>query len=114
MSVSSSGNLRKSVSTLQVHYGEISWWPGDRDEVVIGAILTRQTRWENVIRALRELRARGLCPVAAPCPADLRDIEEYIRCTGFFRDTHAYIVEYAKEILRIKRCDTCILVNLSG
>jgi endonuclease-3 related protein len=85
MSVSSSGNLQKTVCTLLGRYGEIRWWPGDRDEVMIGAILTRQTRWENVTRALAELKARGLCSVAALRSADIRDIEEAIRCTGYFR-----------------------------
>jgi endonuclease-3 related protein len=30
------------------------------------------------------------------------------------RQTHAHIVEYAKEFCIKKRCDTCILVNSSG
>lgn len=85
MSGSSSGKLSKTLGVLRDRYGEISWWPGDRDEVMIGAILTQQTRWENVIRALAKLRVRGLCSVAALCSADLQDIEEAIRCTGFFR-----------------------------
>jgi endonuclease III related protein len=66
-------------------YGEISWWPGDRDEVMIGAILTQQTRCENVERALAELRFRGLCSIADLHSADIHDIEESVRCTGFFR-----------------------------
>jgi endonuclease III related protein len=66
-------------------YGEISWWPGDSDEVMIGAILTQQTRWENVERALAELRSRGLCSIADLYSADIHDIEESVRCTGFFR-----------------------------
>jgi len=85
MSVSSSGKVQTIVSILRDRYGEISWWPGDRDEVMIGTILTRQTRWENVTRALAELRSRGICPMAAHRSAEIRP-------------THAHIVEYAKEI----------------
>jgi endonuclease III-like uncharacterized protein len=76
MSESSSGKLSKTLGILRDRYGEISWWPGDRDEVMIGAILTQQTRWENVIRALAKLRVRGLCSVAALGSADLQDIEK--------------------------------------
>ena len=54
MSVSSSIKVECIVRLLAGHYGEIAWWPGDTDEVMIGAILTQQTRWENVERALRE------------------------------------------------------------
>ncbi len=211
MSVSSSYKLQTTVRALRSRYGEISWWPGDCDEVMIGAILTQQARWEQVTRALAVLRSRGLCSIAALSSAHIRDIEDAVRCTGFFRikakrlqslaahvvntygsvaamehvptavlradllsvngigeetadsilcygfsrtsfvidaytekilrctgineprwslkallesalpcdnqeyrKTHAYIVEYAKEFCIKKRCDTCILVNLSG
>jgi endonuclease-3 related protein len=52
---------------------------------MIGAILTQQTWWENVIRALAKLRVRGICLVVALGSADLKDIKEAIRCRGFFR-----------------------------
>jgi endonuclease-3 related protein len=31
-----------------------------------------------------------------------------------YRQTHAHIVEYAKEYCGKKRCDACILVNSNG
>lgn len=58
-------------------------------------------QWENVIRARAEIRANGLCPVVALCSADLWDIKEDTGCMVYFRDTHAYIVEYAKMILQV-------------
>ena len=73
------------VRALKKRYGTIPWWPGDRDEVMIGAILTQQTRWENVERALADLHRKGLCTMAAIRLADVRDIEDAIRCTGFYR-----------------------------
>ncbi|MGA2121620.1 MAG: Fe-S cluster assembly protein HesB [Methanoregula sp.] len=85
MSASSSVKIRRIVRALAKKYGRIPWWPGDCDEVMIGAILTQQTRWENVERALADLRRRGLCSMSAIRLADVRDIEEAIRCTGFYR-----------------------------
>ena len=73
------------VRALGKKYGRIPWWPGDRDEVMIGAILTQQTRWENVEKALAALHRRGFCTMAALRLADVRDIEDAIRCTGFYR-----------------------------
>jgi len=52
---------------------------------MIGAILTQQTRWENVDRALGNLKKRGLNSFDAILTADIQDIEDAIRCTGFFR-----------------------------
>jgi endonuclease-3 related protein len=89
MSASSSGDnaakARKIVRLLRDRFGEIPWWPGDTDEVMIGAILTQQTRWENVVKALDILKARGLCSMQAIYTADPQEIEEAVRCTGFYR-----------------------------
>ena len=58
MSGSSSVKVKHLISSLAGCFGEIAWWPGDTDEVMIGAILTQQTRWENVERALTDLKKR--------------------------------------------------------
>ena len=89
MSASSSGNnatkAKKIVGILKTRFGDIPWWPGNTDEVMIGAILTQQTRWENVVRALDLLKVRGLCSMQAIYTADPQEIEEAVRCTGFYR-----------------------------
>jgi endonuclease III related protein len=85
MSASGSIKIRRLVRVLKKRYGTIPWWPGDCDEVMIGAILTQQTRWENVERALLELHRLGLCTMSAIRNADTRELEEVIRCTGFYR-----------------------------
>lgn len=89
MSASSSGNDKRKaaeiVKILNTRFGEISWWPGDADEVMIGAILTQQTRWENVERALFFLKEKNLCSLALLDTADPSVIEEAVRCTGFYR-----------------------------
>ncbi|MDP3563551.1 MAG: Fe-S cluster assembly protein HesB [Methanoregula sp.] len=85
MSVSSSVEVERIVRSLAGYYGEIAWWPGDTDEVMIGSILTQQTRWENVRRALVELERKGLKSMHALHFAEKQDIEDAIKCTGFFR-----------------------------
>jgi endonuclease-3 related protein len=85
MSGSSSVKIKQLISSLARCFGEIAWWPGYPDEVMIGAILTQQTRWENVERALADLKKRGLCSLDTIVTADIQDIEDAIRCTGFSR-----------------------------
>lgn len=85
MSGSSSSECARIVRALEGHYGHIPWWPGDTDEVLIGAVLTQQTRWENVVRALGLLKENSLCSVSALYDADHGEIERAIRCTGFYR-----------------------------
>jgi endonuclease III related protein len=84
MSGSSSVKIKHLISSLASSFGEIEWWPGCPDEVMIGAILTQQTRWENVEQALANLKKRGLCSLDAIGKADLQDIEDAIRRTGFY------------------------------
>jgi len=54
-------------------------------EVIIGAVLTQQTKWENVEKAIRNLKERGLIEAEPLSRVDTGELEELIRCTGFFR-----------------------------
>jgi endonuclease-3 related protein len=70
---------------LDEQFGDIPWWPGCGDEVMIGAVLTQQTRWQNVENALELLKMRDLCSLMRIHDAPPGAIEEAIRCTGFYR-----------------------------
>ena len=68
------------------HFGPCNWWPGDSPfEVAVGAVLTQNTAWRNVEKALDRLRAQNaLRPKALwDMPPDL--LEESLRPSGFFR-----------------------------
>jgi len=57
--------LRRRLLRLYValakHFGPQHWWPGENAlEVAVGAILTQNTAWANVERALERLKSRGL------------------------------------------------------
>jgi endonuclease-3 related protein len=113
MSGSSSVKIKHLVRSLAGYLGEIEWWPGYPDEVMIGAILTQQTRWENVERALTELKKRGLCSIDTIRVADIHDIEDAIRCTGFYRVKAkrlkllaSYVVETYGDIDRMADAST--------
>ncbi|HEY9206993.1 MAG TPA: endonuclease [Candidatus Methanoperedens sp.] len=71
---------------LLKEFGHMEWWPADTPfEVVVGAILTQQTKWENVERAISNLRERGLLGAGLISEAPLSELEELVRCTGFYR-----------------------------
>ena len=98
MSVSGSSECRRIVRILSGYYGELPWWPGDTDEVLIGAVLTQQTRWENVEQALEVLKERRLCTISAVHDAEPDEIEQAIRCTGFYRVKTKRLKELARYI----------------
>lgn len=64
MNRSSRRILIKIYRRLYAHFGPQGWWPGDTAfEVIIGAILTQNTAWSNVEKAIGNLkRARALSP----------------------------------------------------
>jgi endonuclease-3 related protein len=76
----------KVYTKLLNELGPKNWWPADTPfEVIIGAVLTQQTKWENVEKAIRKLKENGLIEAAPLSRVDSRELEELIRCTGFFR-----------------------------
>ena len=43
---------------MRAHFGHLHWWPGETPfEVCVGAILTQNTNWSNVERAIANLKA---------------------------------------------------------
>jgi len=79
-------HLLELYQNLLAEFGPQNWWPAETEfEVVVGALLTQQTRWENVEQAIRNLKAESLITPNALASADRGVIEECIRCTGFYR-----------------------------
>lgn len=87
------------ISLLKALYGDIEWWPGDPEEVMVGAILTQQTRWENVETALVRLREAGICSLRGIDDAPDDRIEDAIYGTGFYRVKRERLKYLARAVL---------------
>lgn len=63
------------------------WWPGDSPlEICLGAILTQNTNWGNVERALNNLKSRvSLGDIEALLAIPVCELEELLRPSGYFR-----------------------------
>ena len=67
-------------------FGPQHWWPGESPfEVMVGAVLTQNTSWQNVERAIRNLREADLLEPHALYAVPLEELEELIRPAGYFR-----------------------------
>ncbi len=67
-------------------FGPQHWWPGDGPfEVMVGAVLTQNTNWANVHRAIANLKEAGLLAPEALDQVPLAELEELIRPAGYFR-----------------------------
>lgn len=71
---------------LHAAFGEQRWWPAETPfEVMVGAILTQNTAWRNVERAIAALRAAGLLSGPAMRAASPEALAEAIRPAGYYR-----------------------------
>src|SRR5262245_3854711 len=65
--------------------GPAGWWPGrDGFEIAIGAVLTQNTAWTNVEKALAVLRTRGLLSHVALRAMPPEEIAPLIRSAGCY------------------------------
>ncbi|MBW1750589.1 MAG: hypothetical protein JRJ37_07835 [Deltaproteobacteria bacterium] len=61
-----SDQLQEMDSRLHGHFGSQDWWPADTTfEIMLGAILTQNTNWQNVEKAIANLKTAGLLSLAA-------------------------------------------------
>jgi len=58
--------LTELFERLSGHFGPCHWWPGDTPfEIMVGAILTQNTNWTNVEKAIANLKAAGCLSLEA-------------------------------------------------
>lgn len=70
---------------LFAHFGPLHWWPGETPfEVMVGAILTQNTAWTNVEKAIAGLKAAGLLDPRALLAAEPGIVRECIRPSGYY------------------------------
>ena len=66
--------------------GPSRWWPGETPfEVAVGAILTQNTNWKNVEKAIANLKAAGALTARGLRGLAPEQLEELIRPAGYFR-----------------------------
>ena len=78
--------LRRLYGVLLRAFGPQRWWPGESPfEVMVGAVLTQNTNWRNVQRAIDNLRGRGLLEPRRLARLSEAELARLIRPAGFFR-----------------------------
>ena len=70
---------------LYERYGRQGWWPGDgRFEMIVGAILTQNTNWGNVEKAIGNLKRAGCLEARVLNEMDAGVLAELIRSAGYY------------------------------
>lgn len=108
-------------------FGRREWWPAHRNfrpkewEVCAGAILTQNTNWKNVERALDNLNAGKITSPESVIKTDLRKLEELVRPSGFYRQKAArlkalaqFVVSYGSFRKFVKNVEREELLKVKG
>ena len=116
-----SPKLSDIYSRLLKAFGPQGWWPvtlpgktipsytpgaykprsdADAFEICAGAILTQNTAWKNVEKALAALRKAGLTSAAAIAACPLPRLEGTIRSSGYYRQKARRLKEFCRRALK--------------
>lgn len=86
---------------LYQHFGPQSWWPGETPfEVIVGAILTQNTNWQNVSKAIDNLKKAKVLTAnklhALPRPR----LAKLIRPSGYFNIKATRLKEFLNFLFK--------------
>jgi endonuclease III related protein len=111
-------SLRAIYDKLYSFYGQQHWWPGETPfEIAVGAILTQNTNWINVEKAIDNLRSNGVLNAKALHELHLTELASLIRPSGYYnlkaKRLRAFIDflmdKYGGSMVRMRKGDTATL-----
>lgn len=114
-------DLRDIYVRLRAHFGALTgpaaarpWWPifsGDAPfEMLVGAVLVQQTRWETVEGAILRLLAAGLLSPLAIAAADVAGLAALIRPAAFHTQKAPGLIAIARRIVVDYGGDTALML----
>ena len=93
--------LKKIYQILFDHFGPQGWWPGETElEIIIGAILTQNTSWKNVEKAIKNLKEKNLLEIKKLSRIRKDTLAQLIRPAGYFNIKSERIKEIVKFLVK--------------
>ncbi|MBI1738626.1 MAG: endonuclease III domain-containing protein [Acidobacteria bacterium] len=93
--------LQEYYNALFRALGPQNWWPARTPfEVIVGAILTQNTAWTNVEKAITNLRRERLLTPAALQRVAQKKLARLIRSSGYFRQKAKKLKAFVKFLRR--------------
>jgi len=104
---------------MSAAYGPQNWWPGDSVyEIMVGAILTQNTQWTNVEKAIRSMKEMGILEPRkiASLPLDtvkaaIKDAGSYNQKATRLKNLSAFLIEKNLDFFRLRKAETAVLRN---
>ncbi|MGE5445349.1 MAG: endonuclease III domain-containing protein [Ignavibacteriales bacterium] len=85
---------------LYKRFGPQGWWPADTElECILGAILTQNTAWKNVEKALENLRKEGLISIEKLALISIPALADLIRPSGYFNQKAMKVKNFIRFLM---------------
>lgn len=95
-----SQRIKGFYEALYKHYGSQRWWPAETElECTLGAILTQNTAWKNVEKALENLRKENLISIEKLALIPTASLASLIRPSGYFNQKAIKIKNFINFIV---------------
>jgi endonuclease-3 related protein len=77
--------LMEMFTLLSNHFGPQNWWPAETAlEMMVGAVLTQNTNWKNVEKAIENLKSKNMLSLEALRSFSAAELAHEIRPAGYF------------------------------
>ncbi len=87
--------LNAFYKSLYGYFGPQHWWPGkSRLEVMVGAILTQNTSWSNVEKAIKNLKQHKLLELSSLYGLPRNKLASLIRSAGYYNVKAKHLKEF--------------------
>ena len=94
---------------LMKEFGSQNWWPMDqtyheknrsdpRFEIIVGAILTQNTAWSNVEKALKNLKSRKILDIQKIAESNIKNLQNLVKPSGFFNQKAERVKNLAQHL----------------
>lgn len=84
-------------SRLYDAFGPQHWWPGETPfEIMIGAILTQNTNWKNVEKAIKNLKEAGIFSPSQMLEVHPQKLATLIKSSGYFNQKAKKLKNFLK------------------
>jgi len=93
--------LNKIYKKLYHHFGPRRWWPGDtKFEIIVGAILTQNTNWRNVEKAIDNLKKKKLLNPASLYKIPSKNLGALIKPSGYYNIKTKRLKEFMRYLFK--------------
>ncbi len=83
------------------HFGPQNWWPAkSRFEMMVGAILMHQTRWEKVEMAISNLKEAGTLNPKSLARVDYTLLARLVRPAGLYKTKPRRLIELSRHLVK--------------